>query len=116
MSRKIKIDLTTILTLFPEAIKIYYLPRKKKKELKKNISKSIIDILREVAVKTTDDYRIFEQTDLSKKFELEGKELEEFNTKMLKSYTNKKDQMDNAIGSKEKGKIIKEKIDSLLKK
>jgi len=54
MSRRVKIDYTTILTLFPEARFIPYLPRKKKKAMKKKISDLVVEILRERIA--TDDY------------------------------------------------------------
>lgn len=47
MSRRVKIDYTTILSLFPEANRIPYLPRKKKKALKKKISRLVVDLIKE---------------------------------------------------------------------
>ena len=47
MSKRVKIDLHTVCTLFPEAILIPHLPRKKKKAMKKKISGLIIEILKE---------------------------------------------------------------------
>jgi hypothetical protein len=44
---KVRIDIVSILGAFPEAIAITYLPRKKKKALKKKIEKRIIQILEE---------------------------------------------------------------------
>jgi len=54
MGRRVKIDYSTVLTLFPEARLIPYLPRKKKKVMKKKISDLVVEILRERIV--TDDY------------------------------------------------------------
>ena len=45
MATKIKVDIDLIAKIFPEANKIPFLPRKKKKALKKKISKQLISLL-----------------------------------------------------------------------
>ena len=46
---KIKVDIDLISMIFPEAKKLEYLPRKKKKALKKRISKRLTDFLSDEA-------------------------------------------------------------------
>lgn len=46
MSRKVKIDLSLVVDLFPEAALIPLLPRKKKKALKKKISNLIVELIK----------------------------------------------------------------------
>jgi hypothetical protein len=55
---KIKIDLSLITEIFPEASKIPFLPRKRKKALKKKISKQLISLLE------TDAREIIERVNL----------------------------------------------------
>ena len=45
MATKIKIELDLVANIFPEANKIPFLPRKRKKALKKKISKQLIALI-----------------------------------------------------------------------
>ena len=49
MATKIKVELDIVAMIFPEANKIPFLPRKKKKALKKKISKQLVSMLEEDA-------------------------------------------------------------------
>jgi len=51
MSKKVKINLDIVETIFPEAGLIPFLPRKKKKALKKKISKQLVQFMEREARK-----------------------------------------------------------------
>jgi uncharacterized small protein (DUF1192 family) len=66
MATKIKVDIGLIAKIFPEANKIPFLPRKKKKALKKKISKQLISLLE------IDAKEIMERVNLLREELLEG--------------------------------------------